>query len=272
MKIRTVALVSLAIAIFIIFGPSLFRVSLDSTTPRTPGGPWFIGYRSGVYRIEVMELDVIEQVARNEKLNVSHGGKSDNDERFEIPSFLGTGRFYMTYGSGTDSTHYHYEYLSNETGLLNTFWERFGYYFNLSEARLGEEKQSIRYDDDARGKHFGSYIDGKPVWSRVIEDSGVETKRDTSRVGEILLEFDTGAEFGLRTDYLQISLVAESGDGTEVKAILKMDNETDIELIIECEERIDNPKDFFSSIFKIVGIPQSVLKNIEMEEVLAYAI
>jgi len=272
MKILRVAWIFLVITIVIIFGPSLFRGSTNNGTPRNPGGPLFIGYRSGVYRIEAMELDVVEQVARNEKLDVNHGGKSDNDERFEIPSFLSTGRFYMTYGSGTDSTHYHYEYLSNETGLLNTFWERFGYYFNLSETRLGEEEQSIRYDDDARGKHFGSYIDGKPIWSRVIEDCGVETKRDTSRVGEMWLEFDTGAEFGLRTDYLQIALVAEYGDGIEVKAILKMDNETDIELVIECKERIDNPKEFFTSIFEIVGIPQSVLKNVEMEEVLAYPI
>lgn len=265
MKSKTAAWVIPVIVVVIVLGPSLY----NRVMPREPEGPLFMGYRSGVYRIEVTELDVVEQASRHTELEVDHGGRSENGERFKIPSFLGTGRFYMNYGSGTDSTHYHYEYLSNETGLLNTFWEKLGYYFNMSEARLEQEEQSIRYDEDGRGKHFGSMIDGKPIWSRVIEDCGVETGRDTSWVGEVLLEFDTGAEFRLRTYYLRISLVTECEDGAEVKATLRMDDETDIELEVVCEERVDDPKEFFSTIFKVVGIPQSVLEDIELDEVLA---
>ena len=228
-------------------------------------GP-FVGYRSQVFRINPLDLEEAERKAVQSGFIVDHGKKSENDEHFEIPSFLGSGKFYLSYGSGTNSTHYHYDYMSNDTGRLNEFWDKFGYYFNLSETRLEKQAVSTPYGEDVKGKELGHGIECKPIWSRVIEDCGVETRCDTSRVGEMWLEFDSGAEFYLKTEYTRVMYETES-DGVEVLVILKMDNETDIELFLECDERVDDPAELFYPVFEIVGIPVSVLKMISIPEI-----
>ena len=228
--------------------------------------PYFAGYRSQVLRVNPLDFDNVQRRAVESGYMVDDGKISEKDESFEIPSFLGSGRFYLSYGSDTNSTHYHYDYMSNDTGRLNEFWDRFGYYFNLSESELDKQAISTPYGEDSKGKDLGHGIEGKPIWSRVIEDCGVETSRDTSGVGELWLEFDSGAEFHLRTEYSRILYETQS-EGVEVLMILKMDNETDIELFLECDERVKNPVKLFHPIFEKIGIPVSVLKKVSMDEI-----
>jgi hypothetical protein len=56
-------------------------------------------------------------------------------------------------------------------------------------------------------------------------------------------------------------------DGVEVLMIIKIDNETDIELFLECDERIKKPKKIFHTVFEKIGIPVSVLNKISMDEI-----
>ena len=228
--------------------------------------PYFVGYRSRVLRINPLDLGEVQRKALQSGFTVDNGTRSEKDEHFDIPTFLGSGRFYLSYGSDTNSTHYHYDYMSNDTGRLNEFWDRFGYYFNLSESELDKQAISTPYGEDSKGKDLGHGIEGKPIWSRVIEDCGVETSRDTSGVGELWLEFDSGAEFHLRTEYSRILYETQS-EGVEVLMILKMDNETDIELFLECDERVKNPVILFHPIYEKIGIPVSVLKKVSMDEI-----
>lgn len=228
-------------------------------------GP-FVGYRSRVLRINPLDLEEVQRKALQSGFTVDQGKMSEKDEHFETQSFLGSGKFYLSYGSDTNSTHYHYDYMSNDTGRLNTFWDRFGYYFNLSESALDKQAVSTPYSEDVKGKDLGHGIEGKPIWSRVIEDCGVETSRDTSRVGELWLEFDSGAELHLITEYTRVMYETES-DGVEVLLILEMDNQTDIELFLECDERVKDPGKLFHPVFEKIGIPVSVLKKISMDEI-----
>lgn len=269
-RIFGLSAIALSICVIVIFWPVLLA-NVTSSHGNDPGGPWFTGYRSEVMRINQADLDELIHSALQAGLEVNHGFPDDNDEYFEIPSFLGGGRFYMRYGSGTDSTHYHYKYLSNETGRLNQFWERFGYYFNISEFWVEKEKDSIRLDDDAGGKHLGSSYDKKPVWSRVMADCGDETERDETRVGMVLLEFSSGAEFTLRTDYIQI--VNETiVEDVEVRIRVIIDGDSDIEFFIDCEEQISDPAGVFTRILTTIGLPKSLVDEVDFEERYAYAI
>ena len=150
--------------------------------------PYFVGYRSRVLRINPLDLGEVQRKALQSGFTVDNGTRSEKDEHFDIPTFLG------------------------------------------SRAR------------------------------------GVETSRDTSRVGELWLEYDSGAELHLRTDYTRIMYETES-DGVEVLMIIKIDNETDIELFLECDERIKNPKKIFHPAFEKIGTPVSVLNKISMDEI-----
>ena len=225
-------------------------------------GPLFTGYWSQVIKIESLNLTMVEENARNDQFEVEIGDKYNDDEYFETNSFLGGGSFDLLYGVGTDSTQYNFIYLSNETGRLNQFWERFGYYFNLSDSRLAQIMNSVRYDEDSRGKHFGGEIDGKPVWSRVIEDAGEEINRDTSRVGVLDIEYNTSGRLWLHTKYLQISTTVEG----DVKCTLMVDEDSDIELFIESEEKIEDPRACFILIFEAIGISDPVLDDFKFEE------
>jgi hypothetical protein len=224
--------------------------------------PLFVGYRSQVIRVEPLNLSVVEESARKDQFDVEIGDRYNDDEFFETNSFLGGGSFDLSFGVGTNSTQYNYVYLSNETGRLNRFWERFGYYFNLSSPRLAQVKSSTRYDEDSRGKHFGGEIEVKPVWSRVAEDAGEEINRDISRVGVLDVEYNTTARFWLRTRYLQISTTLEG----DVKCVLMIDEDSDVELFIESDEKMEDPGACFTPIFEAVGIPESFRDAFKFEE------
>lgn len=230
-----------------------------------PYSPLFIGYRSQVLRVDSKNLSELADLAYKNGLKVEVGDRINDDAYYEIDSFLGGGRFDLSYGIGTDSTQYNFVYLSNETGRLNQFWERFGYYFNLSESELSQIEDGVRYDDDARGKHFGGMIDGKPVWDRVVEDAGDELQRDTSMVGVLDIRYDSGGRLWLRTKYLQISDVIEY-DGLGVECLIVVDGDSDIELCIECDEELDDPNEVFRSMFTALGISDLILDDFILEE------
>ena len=54
------------------------------------------------------------------------------DESFHTSSYLNAGDLGLRYGRDDNVTHVVFYYLSNETGVLNRFWERYSFYFNLS--------------------------------------------------------------------------------------------------------------------------------------------
>ncbi|MBD3172390.1 hypothetical protein GF326_07955 [Candidatus Bathyarchaeota archaeon] len=230
-----------------------------------PNSPLFIGYRSQVVRVDSRNLSELADLAYKNGFTVEVGDRYNDDEYYEIDSFLGGGRFDLSYGIGTDSTQYNFVYLSNETGRLNLFWERFGYYFNLSESELSEIEDNVRYDEDARGKHFGGMIDGKPVWDRVVEDAGDELQRDASMVGVLDIRYDSGGRIWLRTKYLQISQVFEY-EGLKVECHVMVDGDTDIELGVICDEELDDPNGLFRSMFSALGFSDSILDDFTLEE------
>ncbi|TFH14621.1 hypothetical protein E4H04_09885 [Candidatus Bathyarchaeota archaeon] len=230
-----------------------------------PYSPLFIGYRSQVVRVDSRNLSELADLAYKNGFTVEVGDRYNDDEYYEIDSFLGGGRFALSYGIGTDSTQYNFIYLSNETGRLNQFWDRFGYYFNLSESELSVIENGVRYDEDSRGKHFGGMIDGKPVWDRVVEDAGDETLRDTSMVGVLDIRYDSGGRLWLRTKYLQISQVFRY-EGLEIECLVVVDGDSDVKLCVECDEELDNPNELFRSMFTALGISDSILDDFIFEE------
>jgi len=260
-----IAVFFIAVSVYLIFMPSFF--SMFSFHDMS----LFRGYRTQTIRVDSKDLSILADTALKQGYNVEVGDKYNDDEYYKVNSFLGGGRFSLSYGVGTDSTHYHFTYLSNETGRLNLFWERFGYYFNISDFWVNQEKNSVRYDDDASGKHFGSYIEGKPVWSRVVEDAGEEKFRDDSRVGVLEIQYGSSGELSLRTKYLQISK-SVNVDGVETTCVLMIDEDSDILLKIECKQKIKNPIDIFDSMFRDLNLPISITNNFKFNEIYgAYA-
>jgi hypothetical protein len=251
-----VGLLLVFLIMLLILGP--FAYKPDDVTR----GPLFRGYWTWVIRIPPTNLSIVEEHARNNQFDVEVGDRHTDDEYYETYSFLNGGRFHLSYGVDTDTTSYSYFYLSNETGRLNRFWERFGYYFNLSSSRLAQVKSSIMYDEDLSGKHFGGEIKGKPLWSRVIEDAGEEFSRDTSRVGVLEIEYNTTGRLWLRTKYLQISTTLDG----DVKCTLIIDEDSDVRLFIESKEKIEDPRACFIPLFDAIGIPDSVLDDFKFEE------
>ncbi len=254
-----IAVFLIAFSVYLIFMPSFFSLfgAQDMSL--------FRGYSAQPIRVDSRNLSILADTARKKGYSVEVGDEYNDDEYYEVDSFLGGGRLSLSYGVGTDSTRYHFTYLSNETGRLNQFWERFGYYFNMSDFWVNQEKNSIRYDDDASGKHFSSSIDGKPVWSRVVEDAGEETFRDDSRVGVLDIEYNSGGELWLRTKYLQISK-SVNVDGVEANCRLFIDGDSDIELRIECEKKIKDVGGVFESIFSDLNLPVSIIDKFDFKE------
>ena len=266
MKMENLNRYSYVIGVLLIFLATWFIFRpLEIRNSEGQYSPLFLGYGSQVIRVDSKNLSELADLAYKNGFKVEVGDQYNDDEYYEIDSFLGGGRFDLSYGVGTDSTQYNFIYLSNETGRLNQFWDRFGYYFYLNESQLSRVVNGVRYDDDARGKHFGGYIDGKPVWNRLIEDAGEETQRDTSMVGVLDVRYDSGGRLWLRTKYLQITHIIKV-NGREVECLILIDEDSDIELSIECDEELDNPNELFRSMFDSLGISDSILNDFILED------
>lgn len=228
-----------------------------------PFGRGYI-YSAQIIRVDPLNLTVM---ANNETLAENNFRIIEwrwfNIESFHTSSYLDAGDLGLNYWMDDNETHVVFYYLSNETGVLNRFWERYAYYFNLSEASLENEKQLANYSIFDKKARVVLLHEGKPVWERVFADAGELVVNDYSSVGKILLEFDSGATARLFTNNLKLEQIVPYKTGSELTVRLYIDADSDIELVIflrndEVDNRLEEgPSTYFVPIFEILDLPIS---------------
>ena len=67
----------------------------------------------------------------------------------------------------------------------------------------------------------------------------------------------------LGSDHLHISKALVINEKT-VELLLAIDGDSDIRLVISCEEPLENPLELFDTIFDVIGIPRSIQDKFEL--------
>jgi hypothetical protein len=126
------------------------------------------------------------------------------------------------------------------------------------------------YQVDASGPHLGAYVDGvKPDWVTVAKYLGTETGRVDDVVGKLTINYDSGASMILNSD----SLLIESRSVEEgVVYVVNIDGDSDMCLYVDSSEKLENPIKPFTSMFEMLGIPESELAKLSLDESWAYPV
>jgi hypothetical protein len=237
-----------------------------------PGAePRFIGYRSNPIRIETKSLTALKHTAIAKGYNVTSGCRGvDADwlEAYYYPTLDSS--FQLTYSPSMNETYFHFTYpeKSNATMWL---WETLQDSLSLNDSQLKNLRDftTSEMSIDASGANLGTYIpDTKPDWAKVVKHLGAETGRDTSMVGVLKITYGDNVRMTLRQDSLLIS----GADGKGVVCVVNIDGDSDLCLYVDSSEKLENPIKLFNSMFGALGIPDSELAKLSLEESWAYPV
>ena len=179
-------------------------------------------------------------------------------------AYLYAGDFSLRYWPDDNEATVRLYYSSDETDVLNRFWERYAYYFDLNEADLENEKQHAEYSVSYKDSLVESIHIGEPIWERVFADFGDLVVNDSSSVGEIDLKFDSGATAFFHTNNLVLKNEIPYKTGSILYVTFSIDEDSDIELEIFCDNHKEenkleeDPATYFESLFEVLDLPISL--------------
>lgn len=234
------------LSMFIIIGLKINFPIDDNNNHRNLGFP---GY-GGRARIPPVNLTSLKEQAESVGLETQVWLESDY-ETFRDPAFLGLGVFNLEYHPDDNRNSYHLRYT---TIVPVTFWEKLGYYLNLTESEILEEIRYFNETSTERDNVLGRKMDGKPNWDRIIQDQEILVTNRTSEIGQIHLEFNRQIKIRLNTDYVRIEKRTEY-NGTEINLWILIDTDSDLEITLECGKPLTNPEKIASIFTEELGLP-----------------
>ena len=240
------------------------------TTPRymhnglPVGPPQFSGYNSNTIRIEPRNLTQLKQAALRSGYNVSQGIFPDD---MEVAKGVHPGTFLINSYSNTTWIQFTYDERSNATSWL---WIVLQDSMRLNDTRLAQVKTDFLKGPhwvDSSGNHISAMVHGTPDWSILASFLGKEISRDTENVGYIVVNYDSGASMKLFSDSIYIE---NNVAGSKITCIIRVDSDSDISLWVETPSRLEDPMHLFKPMFDSLGIPESELSRLSLNEILVY--
>lgn len=233
-----------------------------------PGSkPLFLGYRSNTIRIEALNLTQLSQIAKASGYTANHRVGDDEYAEGTVPTPSCRFNIAYTYTGNYTVFSLWFHDDGNATGWL---WRLLQDSLSLNDAELQQVKKDAysNYEADDFNPHLGTNIDGvKPDWAILAKYLGAETERETYRVGQVRIFFDSNTTMTLNTDALWIE-GKESGSGAVFG--VNVDGDSDICIYVDYGAKLKDPISLFTPMFEKLGIPESELAKLNLEESWAY--
>lgn len=260
MRLRYVIIVLIIIAM-LYASFSLFQP--NKGFPRTPK---FSGYNSTIIRIQPMNLTQLKTTATKAGYNVSSGYylPAGDEVRGSNPS-----PYIIWTNNNMTVFNFAYDDYSNTT---NWMWQAIQDSMKLNDSQM--EKVKIEADNgphfrDSSGLHVAAILHGTPNWVTLAHFLGVETGRDYSHVGYLIIKFNSGAYMKLNTECIRIE---KSVKEDNAMYIISVDGDSDIDLWIVSNSKLKDPMHYFVSMFDSLGIPESEVSKLVLKEFIIYLV
>jgi len=172
------------------------------TEPPSDAKPLFLGYTSNTIRVDALNITQLSQKARASGCNVTTGHRLGMDEEADGALPTPGCSFRIGYAWNSNYTYFSFSYPEN-SNATDWLWRvlKDSLRLNDTEMQNVEKDAYSNYSVDASGPHLGSNVDGvKPDWAIMAKYLGSEVRRDTTRVGQVLITYNSNATMMVNTD------------------------------------------------------------------------
>jgi hypothetical protein len=240
-----------------------------NTEPPSDAKPLFLGYTSNTIHLDALNITQLSQKARASGYNVTTGHRLGMDEEADgaLPT---TGcRFRIGYAWDSNYTYFSFSYPEN-SNATDWLWRilKDSLRLNNTEMQKVEKDAYSNYSVDVYGSNLGASVDGvKPDWVILAKYLGSEVKRDTTRVGQVMITYSSNATILLNRDAV---LIESRVEGKDVVLVVNADGYSNICLYVDCASKLDDPIKLFTPVFEALGIPNLELSRLILEESWGY--